>query len=76
MSFFKTLEAHTNTHESSVSDKQEKVESFHKFVCGVADKDTQGGEIGQFRYGDILNIDQSPLPFAFMTGKTYANKGR
>lgn len=71
--------AQTNVHQTSGNDKRQLISEFHKLVRKQALYKGPGkqseGEIGQFKLSDICNIDQSPLPFAFLAGKTYANKG-
>jgi hypothetical protein len=31
--------------------------------------------LGKFKLNQIANMDQTPLPFCFMDGETYANTG-
>ena len=33
------------------------------------------GEVGRFRLGNICNIDQTPLPFEYLSGRTYNQQG-
>ena len=42
----------------------------------VASRGEQSEEIGRYALSDIHNLDQSPLPFAFLEGKTYTHKGQ
>lgn len=31
--------------------------------------------VGRFHPGNICNVDQTPIPFDWLAGRTYANKG-
>ena len=44
-------------------------------ICRTAYERNQVGQLGQWTLSNIANIDQTPLPFTFSDGKTYADKG-
>ncbi len=71
-----SLRAPTNCHHKSAEDKRDLVISFHRFVRKVASRGEQTEAVGRYALRDIHNLDQSPLPFAILSGKTYADKGQ
>ncbi len=66
----------TNCHHNSADDKRDKVADFHRFLRKVSSRGDQTQAVGRYSLGDIHNVDQSPLPFAFLSGKTYESKGQ
>ena len=47
------------------------ISSIHR----TAREGNQGGQLGQWTLSCIANMDQTPLPFTFSDGETYADKG-
>ena len=57
------------------SNKESAVRSFHKNICHIALQGEQTGKVGKFRPHQVANVDQTPLPFCFAHGPTYADTG-
>lgn len=57
------------------SDKESAVRSFHKHIRHVALQGEQTGKVGKFGLYQVANVDQTPLPFCFADGPTYADTG-
>ena len=43
-------------------------------VCGIP-QDSSIQVVGRFKLSEIANMDQSPLPFEHLKGRTYEKKG-
>ena len=57
------------------SDKDSAATSFHKNIHHVALQGEQTGKAGKFGFHQVANVDQTPLPFCFADGPTYAVTG-
>lgn len=67
-----------NTAQTSAVDKVAKLQCYLQFVR--RNSQLREGEIaqgvGRYRLGHIYNMDQTPLPFEFLRGRTYEFKGK
>ena len=70
-----SLRRATNTCQKEPSDKRLSVQHFHRRIRSAASKGTQVGPLGKWSEHQIANMDQTPLPFTFADGETYADKG-
>ena len=61
------------------SDKKEQIQEFHKFIrrnaVRGAGKKQRATRLGKWKNETVANMDQTPLPFSFGGGKTYARRG-
>ena len=57
------------------SDEKEALQHFHRTIRKVAQEQRPTRPIGRFMPSQIANMDQTPLPFCFMDGGTYADTG-
>lgn len=57
------------------SDKKEALQQFHRTIRKVAQEPRPTQPVGHFTPSQITNMDQTPLPFCFMDGGTYADTG-
>ena len=72
-----SLRRPTNVCQTPADDKVGAIRSFHERIRSVAAL-PEGGEVkdvGKFTLSQIANMDQTPLPFTFTDGGTYADKG-
>ena len=70
-----SLRRPTNTSQKPAADKREAVQQFHRAIRRVADEDRPTRPVGHFALKQIANVDQTPLPFSFTSGGTYADTG-
>ena len=54
---------------------REAVQQFHRAIRRVADEDRLIRPVGRFALKQIANVGQTPLPFSFTSGGTYADAG-
>ena len=64
-----------NVSQKPAEDKRGAIQGFHRNIRDVASKGDQTGAVGKFELQQIANVDQTPLPFSFASGKTYADTG-
>ena len=65
----------TNVCQKPADDKKSAVRSFHKTIREIACDGEQTGQVGRFELHQVANVDQTPLPFCFADGATYADTG-
>ena len=65
----------TNTCQKTPQDKQSAIQGFHRSIRRIARDGEKIGPLGQWESRNIANMDQTPLPFTFTDGETYANTG-
>ena len=70
-----SLRRATNISQKPAEDKRGAIQGFHRNIREIAGKGDQTGTVGKFELGQIANVDQTPLPFTFASGETYANTG-
>jgi hypothetical protein len=59
--------------QKTPSDKIEAIQQFHLSIRRLADEPRPMHPVGRFSLCQIANVDQTPLPFAFSSGGTYAD---
>ena len=57
------------------ADKREAVKQFHRIIRAIAHEERPTRPVGRFTLQQIANVDQTPLPFSFTSGGTYADTG-
>ena len=65
----------TNMCQKEPTDKCTAIQQFHQLIRRTAREGNQVGQLGQWTLSNIANMDQTPLPFTFSDGETYADKG-
>ncbi|RPA78178.1 hypothetical protein BJ508DRAFT_329449 [Ascobolus immersus RN42] len=69
----------TNKAQVIPEKKETAINDFHQFIRKKALPNIRKGEgwkdVGKFELGNIANVDQTPMPFEFLSGSTYAQKG-
>ena len=70
-----SLRRATNVSQKPAEDKRGAIQGFHQNICEIASKGDQTGTVGKFELRQIANVDQTPLPFSFASGETYADTG-
>ena len=71
-----SLRRPTNTAQTPASDKESLISGFHHLLRREAKpKDVAVSDVGRFSLAQIANMDQTPLPFTFSSGETYADTG-
>ena len=65
----------TNTCQKEPADKCSSIQHFHCSIRRTAQEGDQVGPLGQWTPRSIANMDQTPLPFTFSDGPTYADTG-
>lgn len=70
-----SLRRATNVCQKSASDKLEAIQQFHKNIRRFAHEPRPTRQVGRFNLEQIANVDQTPLPFTFASGGTYADTG-
>ena len=65
----------TNTCQKEPEDKRSAVQCFHRNIRRKASEGEQIGPLGQWTPRQVANMDQTPLPFSFCDGETYADTG-
>lgn len=65
----------TNTCQKQPEDKRSAIQCFHRNIRRTATESEQVGPLGQWTLQQIANMDQTPLPFTFCGGETYADTG-
>ena len=66
-----------NTAQRPPADKMDLIRQFHREIrktAAVGEGDEQQS-VGRFKLSQIANMDQTPLPFSFCEGPTYADTG-
>ena len=61
--------------QKPAEDKREAIQQFHRTITRVADEERPTRPVGRFSLQQIANVDQTPLPFSFTNGGTYADTG-
>ena len=64
-----------NVAQKPAEDKRGAIQQFHRTIRRVADEERPTRPIGRFSLQQIANVDQTPLPFSFTNGGTYADTG-
>ena len=70
-----SLRIATNVNQKPAEDKRGAIHAFHRNIREIASKGDQTGTMGKFELRQIANVDQTPLPFSFASGETYADTG-
>ena len=70
-----SLRRPTNVCQKPAADKREAVQQFHRAVRAIAHEERPTRPVGRFTLQQIANVDQTPLPFSFTSGGTYADTG-
>ena len=65
----------TNTCQKEPEDKRSIIQQFHRSIREKAKKGKSVGPQGKWTLRQVANVDQTPLPFTFTEGSTYADKG-
>ena len=65
----------TNACQIPPEDKRSAIQQFHRNIRRAAEKGAQVGPLGIWKEANIANMDQTPLPFCFNDGETYADRG-
>ena len=65
----------TNTCQKEPRDKRSALQKFHTSIRRTAIEGCHLGSLGQWTAPNIANMDQTPLPFTFSDGETYADTG-
>ncbi len=65
----------TNTCQKEPEDKRSAVQGFHLNIRRTALEGQSVSSLGQWTTRNIANMDQTPLPFTFTDGETYADTG-
>ena len=63
----------TNTSQKPAADKREAIQQFHRTIRKIATEERPTRPVGRFTLKQIANVDQTPLPFSFTNGGTYAD---
>ena len=66
----------TNTSQKEPEDKRSVIQKFHSDIRRTANEGQKMGPLGQWTAHNIANMDQTPLPFSFSDGETYADTGQ
>ena len=66
----------TNTCQKEPADKCSAIQHFHRSIRRTAKEGDLVGPLGQWTPRTIANMDQTPLPFTFCDGPTYADTGK
>ena len=70
-----SLRRGTNTCQREPAGKKEAIQQFHRLIRRKAKDGDQAGPLGKWNPRTIANMDQTPLPFSFTQGSTYADRG-
>ena len=70
-----SLRRATNACQKPPDDKMEAIQQFHQSTCSKARSQDASGPLGRWTLRQIANVDQTPLPFTFTDGATYADTG-
>ena len=70
-----SLRRSTNVSQKPADNMRGAILGFHSTIREVASEGERKGPLGQFQLHQVANIDQTPLPFCFFEGETYANTG-
>lgn len=65
----------TNVSQKTPRDYEKIIREFHRNIRSLAKKGEKKGPLGQYELRDIGNMDQTPLPFTFNSGKGYNDTG-
>ena len=65
----------TNSCQKEPDDKRGAIQRFHRSIRRSAKEGELVGPLGRWTPRNIANMDQTPLPFTFCSGKTYDNTG-
>ena len=70
-----SLRRATNVSQKPADDKRGAIQGFHLTIREVAREGEIKGPLGQFQLHQVANMGQTPLPFCFSNGETYADTG-
>ena len=70
-----SLRRTTNIAQKEPDNKRHAIQQFHRQIREVASEGNQLNLLGQFQLCQVANMDQTPLPFCFTDGSTYADTG-
>ena len=70
-----SLRRPTNTSQRPAADKREAIQQFHRTIRKLAAEERPTRPVRRFTLKQIANVDQTPLPFSFTNGGTYADTG-
>ena len=70
-----SLRRATNTCQKEPDDKRSTIQHFHRSIREKAKAGSSVGSLGKWTHRQVANVDQTPLPFTFSQGSTYADKG-
>ena len=70
-----SLRRATNVCQRPPEDKVAAILTFHEAIRELAIEGEQKGPQGKWSLEQIANVDQTPLPFCFTDGPTYADRG-
>ena len=71
-----SLRAITNKAQESPIDKVERLRGLHHFTRYIFNRgDNKNEGLGAYTLDTIYNMDQTPIPFDYNNGKTYATTG-
>ena len=70
-----SLRRATNACQKPPDDKMEAIRRFHQSIRRKARTEESSGPLGRWTQRHIANVDQTPLPFTFTDGATYADTG-
>ncbi len=65
----------TNSCQKEPEDKRFVIQGFHRSIRRIALDGQSISPLGQWTDRNIANMDQTPLPFTFCGGETYADTG-
>ena len=65
----------TNTCQREPEDKRSALQRFHREIRRKAKEGDALGPLGKWTLSTVANVDQTPLPFTFTKGSTYADTG-
>ena len=61
--------------QKPAEDKKGAIQQFYRTIRRVTDEERPTRPVGRFALQQIANVDQTPLPFSFTNGGTYADTG-
>ena len=72
-----SLRKRTNQSQKQPEEYREAVQSFHQFIRKAAEpkEHEKDQEVGKFKLENIVNMDQTPMPFEIGTDATYNETG-
>jgi DDE superfamily endonuclease len=69
------LRAGTNRAQCLPENHRAKIQSFHQFIRKKSSEPGVTRDLGRYVLGNVANMDQTPLQFEFLSGKTYEPRG-